>query len=175
MLAKHNASMNTFSIIMDAAARGDDLHLVSNATLLDCSRMYVNPSLSNLIVMLINHPVVNFWFHFFRLSECSELVKNQEHINPEIGHAAGRLKQWAMENDFDPATFELVSQTGPPHNRIFVISCKKDDHVTTGMFDVTYYYYTILFVLTPLFFRRRKVEKGCKESSCLSHDEHSRN
>lgn len=74
------------------------------------------------------------------LMKCLEWMKTFEFLNEdavvqqttETKNSSGILTSFALMRQINLPEYEVVSVTGPPHCRQFVMTCKMNEHVTRG-------------------------------------------
>ena len=74
---------------------------------------------------------------FFRLKKfvLTEPQSEAESVTTRI--SAGSLRVYEKSRGMSPSVYDCVDVSGPPHNRIFTMTCKQGDHVTRGKLKLT--------------------------------------
>lgn len=107
--------------IQDISTSGEDHNGISCTVFLECSKWSV--SLEYVTFKKGTHIL-----HSYRLNS-HEVGKV---ASSEANNSAGILSAFALSNDIELPNYELISLSGPAHNRTFVMMCKMKENVTQG-------------------------------------------
>ena len=115
MEAKHDAASRVLEKIRGASKRNENLHRVAPEVVKKCHEMY----LTFTCPIYINLYLLNLFS--LRLDE--------------FVHTTRQLHAFEIAREMPYASrYACVKVSGPPHNRIFTMTCKQGDHVTRGKF-----------------------------------------
>ena len=94
--------------------------------------------------------------------KASEIVSDTTY--EELVNLPSQLKEWCTDNSLPQPEYKLDKIEGPPHEKVFHMTCTVDEHRTTGGRHI-FVFTTITHTLTLLLYiilivRRREIEKG---------------